>query len=196
MSAEAASALPVDVYIGGKEHATLHLYFARFFARFLHSMGISPVKEPFRCLMTQGMVKGKSYRLKFHRRTSDSCLNWNYLSRLKGSGEYLHESDVDLSDVKHPVAMGSGQPVVTTWEKMSKSKLNGVDPEQLLDKYGCDTLKMMILSGVGPASHRNWSEESYPRIRNLQVGTSSYSCTNMDNLHTIKKWRNTHILAS
>ena len=59
---EASKNLPVDLYIGGKEHATLHMYFARFFTHFMNSIGLSPVKEPFQSLLVQGMVKGKSYR--------------------------------------------------------------------------------------------------------------------------------------
>lgn len=59
---DAAQGLPVDVYIGGKEHATLHLYFARFITHFLHDLGISPVKEPFKKLIVQGMVKSKTYK--------------------------------------------------------------------------------------------------------------------------------------
>ena len=54
--------MPVDLYIGGKEHATLHMYYARFITHFLHSIGVSPVKEPFQRLLVQGMVKGQSYR--------------------------------------------------------------------------------------------------------------------------------------
>ena len=59
---EAAKNMPVDLYIGGKEHATLHMYFARFFTHFMHSIGLLPIKEPFQSLLVQGMVKGKSYR--------------------------------------------------------------------------------------------------------------------------------------
>ena len=62
LSKEASKNLPVDLYIGGKEHAMLHMYYARFFTHFMHSIGLSPVKEPFQKLLVQGMVKGKSYR--------------------------------------------------------------------------------------------------------------------------------------
>lgn len=65
--------------------------------------------------------------------------------------------------------ISSGKDVVVEWEKMSKSKYNGVDPNLILDKYGCDTTRMMILCDVGPASDRNWTEDTYNRIRNMQV---------------------------
>jgi len=150
MDSSKANALPVDVYVGGKEHAILHLYYARFVTHFLHSIGVSPIKEPFSRLLVQGMVKGKSYRV-------------------KGTGKYLKADEVDMSNEKKPVVKDTENPVVMDWEKMSKSKHNGVDPSAVLDKYGCDTVRMMMLSGVGPASDRNWSEDAYPRMRNLQV---------------------------
>ena len=106
LSKEASKNLPVDLYIGGKEHATLHMYFARFLTHFMYQIGLSPVKEPFQNLLVQGMVKGKSYRI-------------------KGSGQYVPPSQVDTKKKK---CIESGQNVVEEWEKMSKSKHNGVDP--------------------------------------------------------------------
>ena len=76
LSKEASKNLPVDLYIGGKEHATLHMYYARFLTHFMHQLGLSPVKEPFQSLLVQGMVKGKSYRI-------------------KGSGQYVSPNQVD-----------------------------------------------------------------------------------------------------
>lgn len=65
--------------------------------------------------------------------------------------------------------MATGDRVIVEWEKMSKSKHNGVDPNLILDKYGCDTTRAMMLCDVGPASDRNWSEDSYDRTRKLQL---------------------------
>ena len=100
--------------------------------------------------MTQGYVKGRSYRV-------------------KKSAKYLRADEVE--DVEGGVAVekSSGLPVVVEWEKMSKSKYNGVDPGVLVDKYGCDTVRMMMLTDVGPSHDRNWSEDTFPGVRNLQV---------------------------
>ena len=148
-STEAVKDMPVDLYIGGMEHAYLHLYFARFFTHFLHSIGKVPCKEPFLNLITQGMVKGRSYRL-------------------KSSTKYLKPDEVYEEDGKF-FQRGTGAPVVTDWEKMSKSKHNGVDPQTMFDQFGCDTVRLMMLCNVGPASDRNWDIDTYPGIRNMQI---------------------------
>ena len=148
-SKEAVNNMPVDLYIGGMEHAYLHLYFARFFTHFLHSIGLSPVKEPFCNLITQGMVKGRSYRV-------------------KSSTKYLKPDQVYEECGKFFVK-DTNAPIVTEWEKMSKSKHNGVDPGSMFAVYGCDTVRLMMLCNVGPGSDRNWSEETYPGIRNMQI---------------------------
>ncbi|XP_076449500.1 putative leucine--tRNA ligase, mitochondrial [Babylonia areolata] len=101
--------MPVDLYIGGKEHAVMHLYYARFFCHFLYEAGWLRQREPFMNLLTQGMVMGQSYRV-------------------KGTGRYLTPDQVDLTEPK-PKEKATGAPVVTEWEKMSKSKHNGVDPK-------------------------------------------------------------------
>ena len=149
-SPEAAAQMPVDLYIGGKEHAYLHLYFARFFSHFLHSEGLVPVREPFSSLITQGMVKSRSYRL-------------------KSSTKYLREEEVYKEGDKY-FQKETDLPVVSEWEKMSKSKHNGVDPAAMVESYGCDTVRLMILTSVGPASERKWDEgESYPGVRNMNI---------------------------
>uniref|UniRef100_A0A0B7AFM5 leucine--tRNA ligase n=1 Tax=Arion vulgaris TaxID=1028688 RepID=A0A0B7AFM5_9EUPU len=129
--------MPVDLYIGGKEHAVLHLYFARFVCHFLHSLGYLTMKEPFKNLLTQGMIKGESYRV-------------------KTSGKYLPRDQVDLSGAV-PVEAETGAEVLVEWDKMSKSKYNGVNPEDILEEFGVDTTRLCMLSNVSPQSDRNWS---------------------------------------
>jgi len=135
--------MPVDLYIGGKEHAVLHLYYARFMNHFLHSCGLSPTSEPFSRLLVQGMVMGRSFRV-------------------KGSGRYVPESEVEIVNAKknQAVLKETKEPVVMTWEKMSKSKLNGVEPSDMFNEYGTDTTRLIILADVAPTSHRNWSTAS------------------------------------
>jgi leucyl-tRNA synthetase len=143
--------MPVDVYIGGKEHAVLHLYYARFINHFLHEKGFVTHPEPFKRLLSQGMVMGKTYRV-------------------KGSGKYLTESDVDMVDEKKGKAVekATGNSVVVMWEKMSKSKFNGVDPNEMIENHGCDTTRLIMLADVAPSSSRNWTEATFPGIINWQ----------------------------
>lgn len=142
---------PVDLYIGGKEHAILHLYYARFISYFLHSSGLLKQKEPFKRLLVQGMVMGRSFRI-------------------KGTGQYLAESDVKVLDYKKNKAtsLKTGEPVVMQWEKMSKSKLNGVSPIDMFNEYSVDTTRLLILADVAPMSHRNWNSNTFPGIINWQ----------------------------
>ena len=95
------------------------------------------------------------------------CTNsFKFNSRIKGSGQYLHPSKVDVAK---KVEINSGKPVIEEWEKMSKSKYNGVDPGEIIQKYGSDTMKLLILSDVSPQSDRKWNpEDSHQRIDNMQ----------------------------
>ncbi|KAG5875054.1 hypothetical protein JTB14_026185 [Gonioctena quinquepunctata] len=142
---------PVDLYIGGKEHAVLHMYYARFMSHFLHSLGLLEEREPFKRLLVQGMVMGRSYRV-------------------KGTGEYLHESKVNILDLKRNKAekKETREAVAIAWEKMSKSKHNGVDPEDMFKEYGTDTTRLLILADVAPTSHRNWNSNTFPGVLNWQ----------------------------
>jgi leucyl-tRNA synthetase len=137
------SLMPVDLYIGGKEHAVLHLYYARFINHFLYQKGYLAQSEPFKRLLVQGMVMGRSYRL-------------------KNSGKYLRDHEVEIVDLKKGkgVDKATGDPVIVTWEKMSKSKLNGVDPVEVIGEFGCDTTRLIMLADVAPTSSRNWSSDS------------------------------------
>ncbi|XP_042902519.1 probable leucine--tRNA ligase, mitochondrial isoform X2 [Parasteatoda tepidariorum] len=140
--------MPVDLYIGGKEHAGLHMFYARFMSRFLHSVGLLRHPEPFLQLLMQGMVMGKSYRI-------------------KDSGKYVTKDEVDFSG---PTLLEkfSGSPVIEDWEKMSKSKYNGVDPQKVIDEHGIDTARLFILGSVAPQSPRKWNEDLFPGIQNWQ----------------------------
>ncbi|KAL0901567.1 hypothetical protein ABMA27_006791 [Loxostege sticticalis] len=129
---------PVNVYVGGKEHAVLHLYYARFMSYFLHSLGWTPSEEPFKKLVVQGMVMGQSYKV-------------------KSSGKYLHPNDVEKVGKAYK-EKNTGEAVLVQWEKMSKSKYNGENPERLLSSYGSDTTKLLMLADVPPETSRRWSD--------------------------------------
>ncbi|XP_058807597.1 probable leucine--tRNA ligase, mitochondrial isoform X2 [Phymastichus coffea] len=139
--------LPVDLYVGGKEHAVLHLYYARFINHFLYDLGLVPTREPFKQLLVQGMVMGQSYCNK--------------------AGKYLKPQDILISDDGY-VEKETGEPVVATWEKMSKSKYNGVDPTNMFKEYSADTIRLLMLADVAPTSNRHWSKDTFPGILNWQ----------------------------
>lgn len=141
--------MPVDLYIGGKEHAVMHLYYARFMNHFLHDQGMVQQREPFTKLLPQGMVMGQTYSL-------------------KDTGRYLKKEEVNFLDDKNLVEKATSAPVEVRWEKMSKSKHNGVDPEDVLQEYGVDTTRLIILADVPPKSHRNWSPHTFVGVVNWQ----------------------------
>ena len=127
--------LPVDQYVGGIEHAILHLLYARFFTKVLRDRGLLGFDEPFLRLLTQGMVQGITYKN-------------------PSSGKYIAPADVaEPNDPRDPV---SGEALDTFYEKMSKSKYNGVDPAHVIDKYGADTARMFILFKAPPEKDLEW----------------------------------------
>ena len=130
--------LPVDQYIGGIEHAVLHLLYSRFFTRALKKCGYVGFDEPFAGLMTQGMVCHETYR--------DAAGNW------------LFPEDVTLVDGKTALREGGGAVTVGRSEKMSKSRKNVVDPEEIIGEYGADTARLFMLSDSPPDRDLDWSE--------------------------------------
>ncbi|KAI2466520.1 leucyl-tRNA synthetase [Annulohypoxylon bovei var. microspora] len=139
----AESYLPVDVYIGGVEHAILHLLYARFIYKAvadLLELPVGPLREPFKRLITQGMVHGKTY--------SDP-----------DSGRFLKSDEVDLSNLSEPKVTASGKTATVSFEKMSKSKHNGVDPTTFIDKYGSDATRAHILFQAPVGEVLNWDED-------------------------------------
>ena len=131
--------LPVDQYIGGIEHAVLHLLYARFFTRALKDCGVVDVAEPFAGLMTQGMICHATFK--------DSKGNWVYPADVTKdtSGAWRLTSD------QSPVTSGRS-------EKMSKSKKNTVDPTAILDAYGTDTARLFMLSDSPPERDLEWTD--------------------------------------
>ncbi|KAJ8005390.1 hypothetical protein DPEC_G00146120 [Dallia pectoralis] len=128
--------LPVDVYIGGKEHAVMHLYYARFLSHFCKDQGLVEHREPFKKLLVQGLIKGQTFR------DADS-------------GKYLQREDIDFTG-KEPVQVASNAKLQVTWEKMSKSKNNGLDPQEVVKQYGVDTVRLYILYAAPPEQDILW----------------------------------------
>ncbi|MEJ2308380.1 MAG: leucine--tRNA ligase [Gammaproteobacteria bacterium] len=135
--------LPVDQYVGGIEHAVLHLLYARFFNKLMRDEGLVECDEPFSRLLTQGMVVAET----FYRENPD------------GSKEWFNPADVEERDGGH-VLGADGQPVIAGGiEKMSKSKNNGVDPQTLIDRYGADTVRLYTMFTAPPDQSLEWSDE-------------------------------------
>ena len=135
--------LPVDQYIGGIEHAILHLLYSRFFARGMAATGHLAVEEPFAGLFTQGMVTHESYK--------------------SGDGRWLYPEEVEIlaaPDGSRSATLkeGGGAVVIGRVEAMSKSKRNTVDPGAIIDKYGADTARWFILSDNPPDRDMEWTE--------------------------------------
>jgi leucyl-tRNA synthetase len=140
--------LPVDQYIGGIEHAILHLLYARFWTRVVHELGDVPFKEPFANLFTQGMVLNEVF---FRKPES-------------GRIEYFNPLDVEVS-----VAAGGARTAVLRTDgravesggvvTMSKSKNNGVDPQALVDEFGADTARLFTMFAAPPEQTLEWSDE-------------------------------------
>ncbi|CAM4012283.1 leucine--tRNA ligase [Vreelandella rituensis] len=140
--------LPVDLYIGGIEHAILHLLYARFFHKLMRDFGLVDSDEPFQQLLTQGMVIAETY----------------YRSTANGGKQWFNPADVEVKrDEKgRPVSailIGDGQPVeMGGIEKMSKSKNNGVDPQSMIDKFGADTVRLFMMFAAPPEQSLEWSD--------------------------------------
>jgi leucyl-tRNA synthetase len=153
--AKATAGMPVDVYIGGVEHAILHLLYSRFLSKFAWKTGLygkgpeieakegkEPGNgEPFKVLVTQGMVQGRTFK--------DPV-----------TGAFLKPSEVDVTDPSKPIQISTGLPPSISWEKMSKSKFNGVDPEDMIASYGADATRLHVLYKAPPSEELEWDEQS------------------------------------
>jgi len=129
--------MPVDQYVGGIEHAILHLLYSRFFTKVLRDRGLLNFDEPFERLLTQGMVQGRTYKN-------------------PSTGKYVIPADV--KDANNPIDPTTGEKLDVVFEKMSKSKYNGVAPGDVVDKYGADTARMFILFKAPPEKDLEWED--------------------------------------
>ncbi len=136
--------MPVDCYIGGPEHAVMHLLYARFFARALKKCGYWDIEEPFTQLYTQGMVCNGAYKDK--------------------DGLWVEFPDVEQKNSKF-YRKSSGEEIFFVGsEKMSKSKRNGIEPSEYIDKYGADTIRMFVLSDSPPDKDLDWNDSAVEGI--------------------------------
>jgi leucyl-tRNA synthetase len=135
--------MPVDLYIGGIEHAILHLLYSRFFTRAMRQTGHAGLDEPFAGLFTQGMVVHETYR--------------------RANGEWAEPAEVKVEadgDTRRATLVASGEAVeIGPIEKMSKSKRNTVDPDDIIETYGADVARWFMLSDSPPDRDVNWTEK-------------------------------------
>ena len=129
--------LPVDQYVGGVEHAILHLLYARFLTKALRDRNLFNIDEPFKNLLTQGMVQSAAYKN-------------------PKTGKYI--SPKVIKDLENPLDPNDNAKLEISYEKMSKSKYNGIDPETVIEKYGADTARMFILFKAPPEKDLEWGD--------------------------------------
>ncbi|MCR5884267.1 leucine--tRNA ligase [Rhizobacter sp. J219] len=138
--------MPMDQYIGGIEHAILHLLYARFWTKVMRDLGLVKVDEPFTKLLTQGMVLNEAF------------------SRTDGGKDYYwaHELDIVRDEHAHVLSAtlkADGKPVTYEgWTTMSKSKNNGVDPQDLIERYGADTARLFVMFASPPEQTLEWND--------------------------------------
>ncbi|MCB1918399.1 MAG: leucine--tRNA ligase [Candidatus Competibacteraceae bacterium] len=175
--------MPVDQYVGGIEHAILHLLYSRFWTKVMRDLGLTPVSEPFSHLLTQGMVVAPTF----------------YRENAEGRKQWINPADVKVqTDEKgRPLAAtlsSDGQPVaIGGIEKMAKSKNNGVDPQSLIEKYGADTARLFMMFAAPPDQALEWSDSgvagAYRFLRRLWL----YAAEHQESIRAASELDVTHL---
>ena len=162
--------LPVDQYVGGIEHAILHLLYSRFITKALNKSNLIHIKEPFKKLLTQGMVQGITYK-------NPSNNRYIPLDNIK--------------DIKSPKDPETNEKLEIIYEKMSKSKYNGIEPSKVINRFGADTARMFILFKAPPEKDLEWDdsdvEGQYRFIQKIYKIFSIYINENKNELSSFHK---------
>ena len=137
--------MPVDVYVGGVEHAAVHMFFARFISYFLYDQGLTACEEPFKDLVPQGIVRGRTF--------VDP-----------ETGRYITAQEVEQSGDTF-VNAKTGDVVETVFEKMSKSKHNGVDPIEVIQQDGADLARLELLHAASPRANLDWGSSDLKGLK-------------------------------
>ena len=162
--------LPVDQYVGGIEHAVLHLLYARFFQKLMRDQGLTRYGEPFKNLLTQGMVVADT----FYREEQGRKTYYNHK-------ELDFERD-DKGRLCRATLRADGLPVtIGRREKMSKSKNNGIDPQDIINKYGADTVRLFIMFAAPPEQSLEWSEAGIEGAYRFLKRLWKFACANHGN---------------
>lgn len=165
--------LPVDQYIGGIEHAVMHLLYARFFHKLLRDIGLLDSDEPFTKLLTQGMVTAETY----------------YQVDATGKRQFFNPLEVALDLDDKGLAIGAklksdGSSVeIGGVEKMSKSKNNGVDPQSMIDKYGADTVRLFTMFAAPPDQSLEWNDDAIAGSSRFLRRVYSFFYKHQETLH-------------
>ncbi len=165
--------MPVDQYVGGIEHAILHLLYSRFWTKVMRDLGLTTVSEPFANLLTQGMVVAPT----FYREGADGRKQWinpaDVVVRTDDKGRPLVAT---LKRDDQPVAIGA-------IEKMAKSKNNGVDPQTLIEQYGADTARLFMMFAAPPDQALEWSDSGVAGAYRFLRRLWAFAAEHQDAIH-------------
>ena len=162
--------MPMDQYIGGIEHAILHLLYARFWTKVMRDLDLVKVDEPFTKLLTQGMVLNEAF------------------SRTDGGKDYFWAHDLDIVRDEHAHVVSAtlkadGKPVTYEgWTTMSKSKNNGVDPQDLIERYGADTARLFVMFASPPEQTLEWNDAGVEGAHRFLRRVWNYAAKNAEAL--------------